>query len=189
MNNLINSKLSKNNSYIQNNNSGSILNNNIFNNKLLLNFTQKEKDINFNSDKYIQKNQTKQKEEQNNSENNMNNIGSKNNLSEKENKTKINFDIIKRNDYNELFKLNDITSDKKANNTIKTDKTLSQLKENESNLYKEEILKEEEDNFFDEEELRQKFKLKEVILKFVLNDDEYRLLIEEKARSINPFDD
>ena len=31
MNNLINSKLSKNNSYIQNNNSGSILNNNIFN--------------------------------------------------------------------------------------------------------------------------------------------------------------
>ena len=188
MNNLINSKLSKNNSYIQNNNSGSILNNNIFNNKLLLNFTQKEKDINFNSDKYIQKNQIKQKEEQNNSENNMNNISSKNNLSEKENKTKINFDIIKRNDYNELFKLNDITSDKKAN-TIKIDKTLSQLKENESNLYKEEILKEEEDNFFDEEELRQKFKLKEVVLKFVLNDDEYRLLIEEKARSINPFDD
>ena len=188
MNNLINSKLSKNNSYIQNNNSGSILNNNIFNNKLLLNFTQKEKDINFNSDKYIQKNQTKQKEEQNNSENNMNNISSKNNLSEKENKTKINFDIIKRNDYNELFILNDITSDKKAN-TIKTDKTLSQLKENESNLYKEEILKEEEENSFDEEELRQKFKLKEVVLKFVLNDDEYRLLIEEKARSINPFDD
>ena len=118
----------------------------------------------------------------------MNNIESKNNLSEKENKTKINFDIIKRNDYNELFKLNDITSDKKAN-TIKTDKTLSQLKENESNLYKEEILKEEEENSFDEEELRQKFKLKEVVLKFVLNDDEYRLLIEEKARSINPFDD
>ena len=83
--------------------------------------------------------------------------------------------------------MNDITSEKKAKSII-TDRTLSQIKENESNLFKEENQKEEE-NSFDEEELRQKFKLKEVVLKFVLNDDEYRLLIEEKARSINPFED
>ena len=184
MNNLINSNITNNNSYIQNT-SGSILNNNIFNNKLLLNFTKKEKEIkSFESNKLLQKEQ-----EQNNSSINMNNSEQKKISSEKGIKSKININVQNRNDYGELFKLNDLTSEKKVK-LIKTDNnTFSQLNENENNLYQEENLRIKEENSINEEELREKFKLKEVVFKFILNEDEYRFLIQEKAKSINPFND
>ena len=168
------------------NNSGSILNNNIFNNKLLLRFKQKEKDL-----KYFESYQELKKEQELN-DNLINNNIVNNNSSEKEesentdNVNDINDNIEKRNDYGDLFKLSNLTSDKKIN-TIKSDNNnLSIWKENESNFYKEENEKEDEVNSINEE-LKEKFRLKEVVLKFILNDEEYSLLIQEKAKKINPF--
>ena len=39
------------------------------------------------------------------------------------------------------------------------------------------------------EKLSNKFCLKEVLLKFILNNEEYRSLMQEKAKNINPFKD
>ena len=185
------SKLLNNNNIIYNNtnilnNSGSILNDNIFNNKLLLSFKQKEKNL-----KCFESYQESKKENvSNNKNNNINNISDNNeqklNSSEKEveNKDKSDINIRIRNEYGDLFKLNNITSDKKVN-TIKSDIDFTIWKENESNFYKEE--KEEENTI--NEELRERFRLKEVVLKFILTDEEYSLLIQEKAKNINPFRD
>ena len=78
-----------------------------------------------------------------------------------------------------------MTSEMKIN-TFKTDNTFTIWKENESNMYQEEDINEENS---DNKNLREKFKLKEVLLQFILTEKEYRLLIEEKAKRINPFKD
>ena len=182
-----NDNLKDNNTNILNN-SGSILNDNIFNNKLLLSFKQKEKNL-----KCFESYQDSKKENHSNKKNNninnfTNNNSPKLNSSEKEienkDKDKSDINVRIRNEYGDLFKLNNITSDRKIN-TIKSDNDLTIWKENESNFYKE---KKEEENTINEE-LRERFRLKEVVLKFILTDEEYSLLVQEKAKSINPFRD
>ena len=186
---LLNNNITNNNTNILNN-SESILNNNIFNNKLLLSFKQKEKDL-----KCFETFQELNKEnESNNKTNNINNFNGSNgqnlnlNYSEKEEsekKDKSNINVKIRNEYGDLFKLNNLTSDPKIK-TIKSDNNFSEWKENESNFYKEQEERVEEENAINEE-LRERFRLKEVVLKFILTDEEYNLLVQEKAKTINPF--
>lgn len=180
-----------------NNNSESILDNNIFNNKLLLRFQQKENELknfefhhNLNNQEEI--NNITDNEEDNNDINKQNNeLEDDNNKidDEKINKSNIKnrklINIKNRSEYGELFNLKNTTSDKK-NDTIKSDNNFSAFKENESNNYIEES-KEEENSI--NEEIKEKFKLKEVIFKFILTDAEYNILIQERAKNINPFKD
>ena len=172
---------------------GNILNNNIFNNKLLFSFQQKEKDLKC----YETYRELKNKKELNNYSCNKN-MEQKSDLSENESKQEeeeeeeeendelINVYSKKRNEYGELFNLNNLTSDKKVN-TIKSDNDLSLWKDNESYYYKEQENKEEDNSI--NEELKEKFRLKEVIIKFILNNEEYSLLVQERAKNINPFKD
>ena len=172
---------------------GNILNNNIFNNKLLFSFQQKEKDLKC----YETYRELKNKKELNNYSYNKN-MEQKSDLSENESKQEeeeeeeeendelINVYSKKRNEYGELFNLNNLTSDKKVN-TIKSDNDLSLWKDNESYYYKEQENKEEDNSI--NEELKEKFRLKEVIIKFILNNEEYSLLVQERAKNINPFKD
>ena len=172
---------------------GNILNNNIFNNKLLFSFQQKEKDLKC----YETYRELKNKKELNNYSYNKN-MEQKSELSENESKQEeeeeeeeendelINVYSKKRNEYGELFNLNNLTSDKKVN-TIKSDNDLSLWKDNESYFYKEQENK-EEDNSINEQH-KEKFRLKEVIIKFILNNEEYSLLVQERAKNINPFKD
>ena len=174
---------------------GNILNNNIFNNKLLFSFQQKEKDLKC----YETYRELKNKKELNNYSYNKN-MEQKSELSENESKQEeeeeeeeeeendelINVYSKKRNEYGELFNLNNLTSDKKVN-TIKSDNDLSLWKDNESYYYKEQENKEEDNSI--NEELKEKFRLKEVIIKFILNNEEYSLLVQERAKNINPFKD
>ena len=170
---------------------GNILNNNIFNNKLLFSFQQKEKDLKC----YETYRELKNKKELNNYSYNKN-MEQKSELSENESKQEeeeeeendelINVYSKKRNEYGELFNLNNLTSDKKVN-TIKSDNDLSLWKDNESYYYKEQENKEEDNSI--NEELKEKFRLKEVIIKFILNNEEYSLLVQERAKIINPFKD
>ena len=172
---------------------GNILNNNIFNNKLLFSFQQKEKDLKC----YETYRELKNKKELNNYSYNKN-MQQKSELSENESKQEeeeeeeeendelINVYSKKRNEYGELFNLNNLTSDKKVN-TIKSDNDLSLWKDNESYYYKEQENKEEDNSI--NEQLKEKFRLKEVIIKFILNNEEYSLLVQERAKNINPFKD
>ena len=172
---------------------GNILNNNIFNNKLLFSFQQKEKDLKC----YETYRELKNKKELNNYSYNKN-MEQKSDLSENESKQEeeeeeeeendelINVYSKKRNEYGELFNLNNLTSDKKVN-TIKSDNDLSLWKDNESYYYKEQENKEEDNSI--NEELKEKFRLKEVIIKFILNNEEYSLLVQERKKNINPFKD
>ena len=174
---------------------GNILNNNIFNNKLLFSFQQKEKDLKC----YETYRELKNKKELNNYSCNKN-MEQKSDLSENESKQEeeeeeeeeeendelINVYSKKRNEYGELFNLNNLTSDKKVN-TIKSDNDLSLWKDNESYFYKEQENKEEDNSI--NEQLKEKFRLKEVIIKFILNNEEYSLLVQERAKNINPFKD
>ena len=170
---------------------GNILNNNIFNNKLLFSFQQKEKDLKC----YETYRELKNKKELNNYSCNKN-MEQKSDLSENESKQEeeeeeendelINVYSKKRNEYGELFNLNNLTSDKKVN-TIKSDNDLSLWKDNESYYYKEQENKEEDNSI--NEELKEKFRLKEMIIKFILNNEEYSLLVQERAKNINPFKD
>ena len=97
-----------------------------------------------------------------------------------DNNHKLKIDYQNRNEYGKLFNLQNMTSDNIIN-TIKSDNDLALWKENESNIY-------EQENSINEE-LREKFRLKEVLIKFILNDEEYSLLIQERAKNINPFND
>ena len=193
------SNLENNGTYKNNNNNStsSILDNNIFNNKLLLRFQQKENELknfefhhNLNNQEEI--NNITDNEEDNNDINKQNNeLEDDNNKidDEKINKSNIKnrklINIKNRSEYGELFNLKNTTSDKK-NDTIKSDNNFSAFKENESNNYIEES-KEEENSI--NEEIKEKFKLKEVIFKFILTDAEYNILIQERAKNINPFKD
>jgi len=186
---LNNNNITNNNTNILNN-SGSILNNNIFNNKLLLSFKQKEKDLKyFETFQELNKENESNNKTNNNNNNNFNDSNGQNlNYSEKEEsekKDKTNINVKIRNEYGDLFKLNNLTSDPKIK-TIKSDNNFSEWKENESNFYKEQEERVEEENVINEE-LRERFRLKEVVLKFILTDEEYNLLIQEKAKTINPF--
>ena len=195
------SNLENNGTYKNNNNNStsSILDNNIFNNKLLLRFQQKEKDLkNFE----LQQELKNQKEENNvidneldnnnNTENNM--LENDNNKIEEEKEENIDKQNIKnrklihiknRNEYGDLFNLKNTTSDKKIS-TIKSDNNFSVFKEDKTDIFKEES-KEEENSI--NEEVKEKYKLKEITFKFILTDAEYNILIEERAKNINPFKD
>ena len=208
------SKIINNSSYNNNitnlNNTGSILNNNIFNNKLLFSFLQKENDL-----KYYEAYKEQQKNKKENITNNeieqkSNVLDNENDNKKKEeekeeegkekeeeegeeeegeekeeeknedNNHKLKIDYQNRKEYGKLFNLQNMTSDNIIN-TIKSDNDLALWKENESNIY-------EQENSINEE-LREKFRLKEVLIKFILNDEEYSLLIQERAKNINPFND
>ena len=211
------SKIINNSSYNNNttnlNNSGSILNNNIFNNKLLFSFQQKENDLKYyeaykeqqkNKKENITNNEIDQKsnvldnekdkeEKEEEKEEEKKEEGEEKEGEEKEEKEeeekeeknednnhKLKIDYQNRNEYGKLFNLQNMTSDNIIN-TIKSDNDLALWKENESNIY-------EQENSINEE-LREKFRLKEVLIKFILNDEEYSLLIQERAKNINPFND
>ena len=211
------SKIINNSSYNNNitnlNNTGSILNNNIFNNKLLFSFLQKENDLKYyeaykeqqkNKKENITNNEIDQKsnvldnekdkeEKEEEKEEEKKEEGEEKEGEEKEEKEeeekeeknednnhKLKIDYQNRNEYGKLFNLQNMTSDNIIN-TIKSDNDLALWKENESNIY-------EQENSINEE-LREKFRLKEVLIKFILNDEEYSLLIQERAKNINPFND
>ena len=211
------SKIINNSSYNNNitnlNNTGSILNNNIFNNKLLFSFQQKENDLKYyeaykeqqkNKKENITNNEIYQKsnvldnekdkeEKEEEKEEEKKEEGEEKEGEEKEEKEeeekeeknednnhKLKIDYQNRNEYGKLFNLQNMTSDNIIN-TIKSDNDLALWKENESNIY-------EQENSINEE-LREKFRLKEVLIKFILNDEEYSLLIQERAKNINPFND
>ena len=195
------SNLENNGTYKNNNNNStsSILDNNIFNNKLLLRFQQKEKDLkNFELKQEI-KNQKEENnvidnelDNNNNTENNM--LENDNNKIEEEKEENIDKQNIKnrklihiknRNEYGDLFNLKNTTSDKKIS-TIKSDNNFSVFKEDKTDIFKEES-KEEENSI--NEEVKEKYKLKEITFKFILTDAEYNILIEERAKNINPFKD
>ena len=194
------SNLENNDTYkINNNNStSSILDNNIFNNKLLLRFQQKEKDLkNFE----LQQELKNQKEENNVIDNELDNNNTENNMLENDNnkieeekeenidkqniKNRKLINIKNRNEYGDLFNLKNTTSDKKIS-TIKSDNNFSVFKEDKTDIFKEES-KEEENSI--NEEVKEKYKLKEITFKFILTDAEYNILIEERAKNINPFKD
>ena len=199
------------------NNSGSILNNNIFNNKLLFSFQQKENDLKYYEAYKEQQKNKKENITNNEIEQKSNILDNENDNKEKEkekkelgeekedegkekkeeeegeeeeeekeeeknedNNHKLKIDYQNRNEYGKLFNLQNMTSDNIIN-TIKSDNDLALWKENESNIY-------EQENSINEE-LREKFRLKEVLIKFILNDEEYSLLIQERAKNINPFND
>ena len=184
------------------NNSESILNNNIFNNKLLFSFKEKEKDLKgFESFRKLQKEQGLTLEQEKHKSTiiniNLNNNSSENDINSKEeneeeeeeddenNKNQeMNNNIYKRNNYGELFNLNSLSSERKIN-TIKTENKYTIWKENENNLYTEERVNDEENS--NNNELREKFRLKEVLFEFILSEKEYNLLMKEKAKNINPL--
>ena len=200
------------------NNSGSILNNNIFNNKLLFSFQQKENDLKYYEAYKEQQKNKKENITNNEIEQKSNILDNENDNKEKEkekkeegeeekedegkekkeeeegeeeeeekeeeknedNNHKLKIDYQNRNEYGKLFNLQNMTSDNIIN-TIKSDNDLALWKENESNIY-------EQENSINEE-LREKFRLKEVLIKFILNDEEYSLLIQERTKNINPLND
>ena len=158
---------------------------------------QKEKEQEKEQDNQIEINNNKENIEQNaqnnisqdksinNKEESNENKSDENESNENESEDELKDNIKKRNEYAELFNLNNMTSERKIN-TFKTDNTFTIWRENESNMYQEEDINEENSA---NEKLRQKFKLKDVLLQFILTEKEYRLLVQERAKRINPFKD
>lgn len=163
-----------------------ILNKNIYKNKLILRFLKKEKSIN-NFEKQKEKKEYQKKLENKMKQNKLNtNTNNINNFID--NKNINDYKKIKNNYHRNNNLLNDINSNSngfESNNF--NDKNINFDNYNiitpKNNSSENEEIEKEENS----EIKKVKNQLKEVSFKFILNEDEYALLIQERAKNINPM--
>ena len=163
-----------------------ILSKNIYKNKLVLRFLKKEKSIN-NFEKTKEKKEYQRKLDNKMKQNNLNtNTNNINNFID--NKNINDYKKIKNN----YHRNNNLLSDKNSNSNdfesyIFNDKNINLDNNNiiapKSNSSENEEIEKEENSKIK----KVKNQLKEVSFKFILNEDEYALLIQERAKNINPM--
>ena len=168
-----------------------LLNNNIFNNKLISSYILKEKDF--------KKNEENKKNDKNNKNNENKNDNDYNNNLFKQFIDKIDEKPKKFDDYYELklkkednnnnnidSNLFNVKQKNVDNKTINNEMNNNFISNNQKSYSYESI---EEDNSLSEKvgNKLEKNQKKEASLKFVLNEDEYGLLMREKAFNINPL--
>ena len=168
-----------------------LLNNNIFNNKLISSYILKEKDFKKNEEN--KKNDKNNKNNENKNDNDYNNNLFKqfiDKIDEKPKKFDDYYELkLKKEDNNNnnidsnLFNVKQKNIDNKTFNNEMNNNFIS----NNQKSYSYESI--EEDNSLSEKvgNKLEKNQKKEASLKFVLNEDEYGLLMREKAFNINPL--